>query len=315
VYGAAAGRAGRGCHGQGVREAKEARLYVNGRLESRVGGITTWNATSRLYLGRIGSSLKGTLSDVQVWNRMLLDSEISALADPRQVGNVGEYHMEEVGPGPAFDSSGMGHDLNFHGGASIPASGSGQTGTGLHLDGATGYADTDGPSVYTDQSFTVSAWVRLGDGDASTPVPDLPTGNRTAVGQSGQALSGFFLGYRVDTGVPRWAFSMRNTDSDSGGWVNTLSQSAVTTADVGRWFHLVGVYDAAAGQANLYVDGSLAGSASRPAKWHANGALTIGSAWWSPVGAPPRMVDHWLGDIDEVRVYAGAVVDGGAPGV
>jgi hypothetical protein len=54
--------------------------------------------------------------------------------------------MDEVGPGPAFDASGLGHDITFLGGASIPASGAGQSGTGLRLDGASGYAETDAAS-------------------------------------------------------------------------------------------------------------------------------------------------------------------------
>jgi hypothetical protein len=217
--------------------------------------------------------------------------------------------MDEIGPGPASDSSGMFHDLNFHGGASIPPGGSGQTNTGLHLDGATGYADTTDPVLYTDQSFTVSAWVRLADADPSTPAPDLPGGNRTAVAQSGQWTSVFFLGYRMFNGVPHWSFSMPDGDSDNTPWVLTSSPDVVTTADVGRWVHLVGVFDATNARINLYVNGTLAASAPRTARWHANGPLTIGTAMWSTTGVPPYLVDWWPGDIDEVRVYAGVVTD------
>ncbi len=299
-------------HVTGVYDAaaKEARLYVNGRLEGRRGGITAWNATGTLHIGRIGSAAKGSLSDIQVWNRVLLDSEVAALADPLLVGNVGEWHLDEVGSGPATDSSGLGHDLTLHGNTSIPPGGSGQAGTGLRLDGATGYTDTAGPVLYTDQSFTVSAWVRVGDGNGDTSAPDLPTGNRTAVGQSGQWLSAFFLGFKVKDGATRWCFAMKDTDSDGGPWVDVLSPTPVSTADVGRWVHLVGVFDAAAQRMSLYVNGALAASAARTASWHASGPLTVGAALWSPVGGPPRIVDHWLGDLDEVRVYAGAVADG-----
>jgi hypothetical protein len=290
-------------------DAKQARLYVNGSLEGTAGSITAWNGAGKLYLGRTGSASKGSLSDVQVWNRMISPAEITALSDPMAVGGVGEWRMDEVGNGPAFDSSGMGHDLTFHPIATIPPSGSGHTGTGLHLDGISGYADTEGPVLYTDQSFTVSAWVRLGDADAGTPAPDLPTGNRTAVGQSGQFLSGFFLGYRVMAGVPRWDFGLKNTDSDDGAWVNAPSSAAVTTADVGRWVHLVGVFDAGKATVKLYVDGALASSVPRAAAWHAGGPFTIGAALWSPVGGPPRLVDCWNGDIDEVRAFAGVLPD------
>ena len=42
--------------------------------------------------------------------------EIAPMSDPLAVGKVGEWSMEEVGPGPATDTSGMFHDLTFHGG-------------------------------------------------------------------------------------------------------------------------------------------------------------------------------------------------------
>ncbi|MFG2059757.1 hypothetical protein ACGFI9_37690 [Micromonospora sp. NPDC048930] len=75
---------------------------------------------------------------------------------------VAEWHFDEVGPGPASDASGMYHDLTFYGEAVIPASGAGQTGTGLRLDDVDDYAaPDDGQVLNTDQSFTVSAWVRL----------------------------------------------------------------------------------------------------------------------------------------------------------
>jgi Concanavalin A-like lectin/glucanases superfamily len=244
-----------------------------------------------------------------VWDRVLFDDEIAHMSDPLLVGRVGEWHMDEIGPGPAFDASGLGHDLTFHGGASIPPSGAGQTGTGLRLDGTSGYADTTGPVLYTDQSFTVSAWVRLADADPSTTAPDLPTGNHTALGQSGQRISGFFLGYRSFSSGTRWSFSMVDSDSDNPVWSSAASSTLVPTTDVGRWVHLVGVFDATNATMKLYVDGSLARSAPRPARWHAAGPLTIGAALWSPLGGAPRLTDWWPGDIDEVRVYAGVVAD------
>jgi hypothetical protein len=305
-------------HLVGVYDAglNKAQLYVNGVLvASTTGPAAPWNATGALTIGRSRWNdmpvdfVSGDIAQVQVWNRVLMAGEISAMSDPLAMGEVGEWHMDEVGPGPAFDSSGMYHDLTFHGGASIPPAGSGQTGTGLHLDGATGYADTTGPVVYTDQSYTVSAWIRLADADPATPAPDLPGGNRTAVGQSGQTDSAFFLGYRMFSGVPHWSFSMLDADTDNTAWVLTMSPAAVTTADVGRWVHLVGVFDATNARISLYVNGTLAASAPRTARWHANGPLTIGTALWSPAGGQPRLVDWWPGDIDEVRVYAGAVAD------
>jgi len=288
-------------------------LYVNGvRQQSTVSGARTWNAGGRLVLGRTlgGDRMRGAFSDVQLFNRVISAGEVGAMVDPLAVGRVGEWHMDEVGPGPAFDASGMGHDLTFTAGASIPPAGAGQSGTGLRLDGPGERAYTDGPVIHTDQSFTVSAWVRVGDADPSTTVPDLPDGARTAVSQTGQWISGFFLGYRpASDGTQRWAMGMKDIDSDDGPWVTIRSTTVVSTADVGRWHHLVGVYDAGAATLTLYVDGALAGTLPRPSRWQATGPLMIGAAWWSPAGGQPALVDQWRGDLDEIRVYAGVVTD------
>jgi hypothetical protein len=158
----------------------------------------------------------------------------------------------------------------------------------------------------------VSAWVKLADANPGTPTPDLATGNRTAVSQHGTWVGAFLLGYKNVAGTPRWSLGMKHVDSDDGPWVDAVSSNPVTTADVGRWTQLVGVFDASTATVKLYVNGSLAGSVSRPvAGWDAGGPLTIGAARWSPVGGSPIQTDYWPGDIDEVRVYPGVVTDVG----
>ena len=286
--------------------AQTARLYVNGVLEATAAGVVMWKANSAMVLGRNGGTNKGSLADVRVWDRVLFDSEVAALVDPLATGKVGLWHFNEVDSSFALDSSDYFHDLTLNGGASIPASGAGHDGTGLLLMDGTGWAQTDGPVLYTDQSFTASAWVRLDDADPGTPAPDLPTGNEAAMGQSGQYMSAFWLGYRYYNGVPTWRFTMRDADADTGAFVDALS-APLTTADVGKWFHLAGVFDANAGTMRLYVNGVLVATSVRTAAWHADGPLTIGGALWTPVGGQPALGDLWRGAIDEARVYAGVV--------
>src|SRR6185436_8261823 len=126
-------------------------------LESVAAGITVRNAAGSLHIGR---GWAGAISEVQIWNRVITAAEVFELSDPILVGCVGEWHMDEVGPGPAFDASGLAHDLTFFNGALIPASGAGQSGTGLRLDGVDDYAAPDAQVLHTDQSFTVSVWAR-----------------------------------------------------------------------------------------------------------------------------------------------------------
>jgi hypothetical protein len=75
-------------------------------------------------------------------------------------------------------------------------------------------------------------------------------------------------------------------------------------AKAGGWTHLVGVFDAAAGQLRLYVDGRLAATAARTGAWQATGAFTIGRARWN--GAA---VDPFTGQIDQVQVWQRALTE------
>jgi hypothetical protein len=280
------------------------RLYVNGVLDATATGVTLWDANANLRLGGFSSPFKGSLAEAQVWDRMITATEVSDLADPIKVGKVAEWRLEEIGPGPAFDASDLAHDLTFYDGAHIPASGAGQTGTGLRLDGSNDYAAPNEAVLYTDQSYTVSAWVRL-DGSA------LPTGNRTAIGQEGTLASAFYLGFRQDGTTPTWSFSIPGSaDLEGGGpgWVSARS-GVLTTAVMNTWVHLVGTFDAQTGAMKLYVNGTLAGSATHSGRIASGGRMTIGTAMWSSGGLPPVLIDDWPGAVDEIRVYQGVVTD------
>jgi hypothetical protein len=159
----------------------------------------------------------------------------------------------------------------------------GKTGVGLRLDGTAAYAQTTGPAVSTGHNFTVAAWVRLTDTSHFA----------TAVSQEGDRVSSFFLQYsKADD---RWAMSRTSADSENEPGVRALSALAPR---LNEWTHLAGVYDEAAGQVSLYVNGKLESTVPYPRPWEATGPLSIGRAKWS--GAP---ADFWPGDIDDVRVY------------
>jgi hypothetical protein len=292
-------------------------LSVNGVLEGTLTGRTLFRATGGLYVGRSqsGAHWAGSLSDIRLWNRVLSTSEITDLSNPL-TDNVGQWHMDE-GSGPtAFDSSNFFHDVNLNLGGGVSWTTDSQSGAAALTFNHAGDAKTDGPVLYTDQSFTVSAWVRMADEDLTDAGPTLPTNNRTALSQKGNRVSGFYLGYRLDTAnVPHWAFSIPEADVDLGNdanapgwWVTALSTNPVTTADIGRWAHLIGVYDANTSAMRLYVNGTLAGTITRTQpRWNVTGPLTVGAAWWSPAGGPPAPADAWRGSVDNVNVYQGAV--------
>jgi hypothetical protein len=66
----------------------------------------------------------------------------------------------------------------------------------------------------------------------------------------------------------------------------------------------VGVYDAAAGQLKLYVDGALAGTFAQRCPDAATGHTVIGRAQFGG-----NQVDFWRGAVDQVHVYDRALSD------
>jgi len=202
---------------------------------------------------------------------------------------VGEWHFEEIGPGPAYDSSGMAHDLTFFGGAEVPPGGAGHTGTGLRLDGVDDFAAPDGQVLHTDQSFTVAAWVRLSD---TTRLQTLLSQRSTGPNQ------GFYLMYDP-AGGGRWVFAMRASATDTTGG----TYAVIPASSTAEYHQLTGVFDAQKRELRLHVDGSQQTVvAMNPAwqPWDATGSLVIGSAGSSSFSRA---------DVDEVRAYQGAAVD------
>jgi hypothetical protein len=184
----------------------------------------------------------------------------------------------------ASDASGNFNDLTISGGASYT---SGKQGGALSVNGTGACASSARPVVRTDNSFTVTAWVNMTNTGAF----------HTAVSQDGNNVSGFFLQYSASDN--KWAFAMTNGDSTSSATTRALSVAAPT---LNTWVHLAGVYDAAAGQISLYVNGALNASPSFSGAWNANGGLQIGRGRWN---AGPT--DFFPGSIDDVRTFARAL--------
>src|SRR5207249_4600497 len=89
---------------------------------------------------------------------------------------------------------------------------------------------------------------------------------------------------------------------DSTGSAATRAAAAIGTPVPGTWYHLAGVFDAAARTASLYVNGVLQSTLQFASPWRAGGHTAIGRARWN--GAS---VDWWPGRIDDARLYQGAL--------
>ena len=160
----------------------------------------------------------------------------------------------------------------------------------------------DAPVFITDNSFTVSVWVHVGAVDRTMAV----------VSARGDRQSVFSLGARpsIVDGVAGTRFEMttRNHDRAAGVSENRVIAPAVLAPQSeGVWTHLVAVYDETAGQVRLYVDGEPAGEAEQAPLWRASGPLLVGSAWSTLDDGVAQIVDQWVGGIDELYLFQGAM--------
>ncbi|MFI0450828.1 LamG domain-containing protein [Actinomadura sp. 6N118] len=180
-------------------------------------------------------------------------------------------------------------------GADVSTGAVGKRGTALRLNrdadpGTVGYAQTDKPLINPVKSYSVSAWAKLENNGAFA----------TVLGQDGAVITPFYLQYsQVDN---RWKFAITGGDYQGNSVARALSNDAPT---LGRWTHLVGVYDASAKNVSLYVDGKLQQTQTAPeTQWSTGGAgpFTIGRTKYNG-----GSVDFFPGEIDEVKVLTRAV--------
>ncbi|MFD8500618.1 LamG domain-containing protein [Amycolatopsis sp. NPDC059657] len=165
----------------------------------------------------------------------------------------------------------------------------GATGSAVQLDGVDDYVSAPN-AVRNSAPFTVSAWVNLTRNN----------GARAAVSQDGALYPGYVLWYRAeqDGSNPRWVFGLPNSTTEYRG--ATFASSPAGMPQLNTWTHLAGVYDPAAQQIRLYVNGKLAATEPQTTRPDfANGPVRIGRTMWP--GTPA--VDHWPGAVDEVQIH------------
>jgi len=262
-------------------------LYVNGQLEGITPAPATWVAGGHLVIGRgrFGGNLvdyvDGSIDDVRVWASALTAAEVAQLA------TNGSWRFDEGTGTTAEDDSLANVHGTLTGGATWTPGVVGAS--AVDFNGTNGFVDMPAPVVDTSQSFSVAAWVRT----------DVPTGFRTAVSVDGDSVSGFFLQLRNDG---RLAFTVIGADAPGPGVV----AGSTLPARTGQWYHLVGVYNRAANNISLYVNGSLQQTIAHTTPWRANGHFVAGRAKFNG-----GMVDWWDGAVDDVRTFP-FPVDAGA---
>lgn len=192
-------------------------------------------------------------------------------------------------PGPTASSGRVSPDPNLAVGSGPPQpigswplnSGSGVTAldTVGHHNGVAENITWVGASAQfngTDSSITVPEQVvDTGPGKSFTVVADVfqysTSGFYTFVSQDGSLFSGFYLEYSgVDN---RWAFTRQGSDAIGTTPYRALS---VNPPQLNTWTSLVGVYNGANGQLQLYVNEQPQGVAVDPTPYATSGDLVFG---------------------------------------
>ncbi|WP_147457159.1 LamG domain-containing protein [Micromonospora pisi] len=309
---------------------REARLYVDGVLAaSATRTPATWNATGPVMIGAIrwtpasgvpglSDAWRGQITDVRMWQRVMVPDDLTGTAANAAAGTPatqGILAPTEVASwdfngglasscGAATSASYWSQRLSLYG-CTDPYSSSqsvGYTGDAhddndaLWLNSAqpdgygtagAGYAATSGPIVRTDQSLSVSVWVRLNAVTAEEQVVLRQGGGDGAVKL-----------YVLPDG--RWQFAIISPDGSGGAsWAAALSDAPAKLHD---WVHLVGVFDASTGIVRLYVD---------RVQQAVTGSGATGKAFTAPmvVGAGDATWGYLRGDIDQLKLFAGAMSD------
>jgi len=244
------------------------------------------HSRSRLLTAAVAlCAVLGLVLTVGLWRWPHSQPSAAAPRAAKHAGPAAWWKLDERDGLVAKDSSGNGMDGGFTAVTWLP----GHAGNAASLDGGS-FLTVNQAVLDTSHSFSVSAWVRLSN----------TMDWATAVSQDGARNSGFFLQY-AKVG-DRWAFGKPTADVD-----NALVDYALSAKPpvLGRWTHLVGVYDERRRRNLLYVDGVLQSQQESTRPWRARGRVLIGAAEWSGSSG----VNLWPGQIDDVRLFQAALTD------
>jgi hypothetical protein len=206
-----------------------------------------------------------------------------------QPAGSGVWTFDEGSGTAAADSSGHGDTATLQGSAGWTSLA--KVGAAALVPGASGNADVSGSVIDTSQSFTVSAWVKLNSADSNV---------YAAISQDGSQQSGYYLEYCGFCNGGTFDFTM--VDRDASG-ANAIRASGTTHPAAGIWYHIVGIYDAGANTAKLYVGSTLEASSLLGFQpWKATGHTEIGRAKFN--GSASNV---WNGSIDDARINAGVL--------
>ncbi|WNI30881.1 LamG-like jellyroll fold domain-containing protein [Streptomyces sp. ITFR-6] len=270
-------------------ETGMAHLYVNGQEAGTAVAATPATVAGAFQIGRARGAAgyrdrwHGEVGDVRTYDRVVVPEEAAELARriPRQRGH---WSLESA-PGGLSPEANGGEPLRLAAGTSVdnrpadacdpgadpdcvpvadPLVGSGH----LVLDGAGGYAATEGPVVDTGDSFTIGAVVHLAGREPAHPM--------TVLSQGGQHGDAFKVRYVLST----LTFELVMDHAAARGADETMvGIRALPDGDSGQGYGVAVVHDAASDRITLYPDGR--------ASTAVDFSFVLVQHRWSPDGAQP----------------------------
>ena len=197
-------------------------------------------------------------------------------------GPAAAYAFDEGAGTTAADASGHGLTGTLTGGATWIV---GKYGTAVNLDGSDDFVNLGNPTgLQLTGSMTVSAWVY----SAAFPVDDAAIVSKRA---------GTEVGYQLDTTTDRGPRTIGFKLTSSSG--SNMMRYGATTLQLNTWYHVTGVYDAAARTMSVYLNGqldngSLVGTVTAAQQNSANNVN---------IGRRGSSGSAFSGRIDDTRVY------------
>jgi len=150
-----------------------------------------------------------------------------------------DWKLDESAGRVALDSSGHGLNGRFGG---EPKRVEGVMNRAVEFNGAKDYIDFGRATAFRlSGSMTISAWIK----PSSFPSDD------AAIVSQFQDSFGYQLDTTVDEGPRTVGFKLTNTCGD------LMARYGATPLDVDKWYHVAGVYDAAARTLHVYLNGRL----------------------------------------------------------
>ena len=197
---------------------------------------------------------------------------------------LGNWTLSDVGGSITADTSGKNNRATLVGGATWTQ---GKNGSGIYLDGVSGYLDiSDSSSLDGMKALTLSAWVNLSQ---------LPSQNDILVGKDSNGQS-YRFGVASDGRVSFVVGTTGNAWYSPGTVVTSR-----TVIQPGTWIHLVGTYDGS--YLRIFVNGRMEKSGLVPI----SGAI-VNSASALRLGAKPSAnTDYTKGTLDEISLHSVAL--------